>query len=152
MKSKEEIIEQYLEKFSPTFNIVSQENALKAMDEFAKSVLEDYRNAYDSREPVVHDIISERQRQDAKWGVQYHNLPEWIAILTEEVGEASKEAVDYHFENDISDFTAVRRKQSNKIRLQDFRKELIQVAAVAVQIVEHIDQGEKFKEDETDEY
>lgn len=94
-------------------------------------------------EKVFNDIVLERQRQNEKWGEQNHNTVEWIAILTEEVGEAAKEAVDYHFKNNIPN-----QKESchfNEDRdIQHFtlvrlRKELIEVAAVAVQIVECLD-------------
>ena len=136
MKTKEEIIDKYVSKHALHTNVVTKEDALIAMNEYTESFVEDFRNAYDSRAKAMSDIASERIRQNRKWGVQYHNLPEWIAILTEEVGEASKEAVDYHFSN---------LNQSDKEILDRFRKELVQVAAVAVQVIEHIDEGEKFK-------
>lgn len=91
---------------------------------------------------VLDEIKQERQRQNQKWGVQSHNLVEWMAILTEEVGEASKEAVDYHFKN-LADggFAGMiaPNEATQKRRLGRFRKELIQVAAVAVQIIEDLD-------------
>jgi hypothetical protein len=42
---------------------------------------------------VLKDVGKERQRQDTLWGEQSHDPITWIAILTEEVGEASKEAL-----------------------------------------------------------
>lgn len=76
--------------------------------------------------PAVYaDVLAERQRQDAKWGaVRYHTWPEWITILTEEVGETAQEALNAHF---------------NGKPVDDLRAELVQVAAVAACIVEHID-------------
>lgn len=74
---------------------------------------------------VLGEVENERVRQNEKWGLQDHNPVEWIAILTEEVGEAAKEAVDMHLEN-IN-------------RVKQYRKEVIQAAAVAVQMVESLD-------------
>lgn len=42
-------------------------------------------------------IARERDRQDAKWGPQNHSPLEWMAILSEEVGEAAKEALEHHW-------------------------------------------------------
>jgi NTP pyrophosphatase (non-canonical NTP hydrolase) len=68
---------------------------------------------------VLGEVWSERQRQDDKWGQQSHPAPVWMTILTEEVGEAAKDALS-------SDFVKMR-------------SELLQVAAVAVAAVECID-------------
>ena len=48
-----------------------------------------------SIQKVLHDIKQERYRQDIKWGSQrdLHDFA-WLAILTEEVGEAAQAAVD----------------------------------------------------------
>lgn len=35
-----------------------------------------------------HMVLHEREYQDRKWGPQSHTIPEWIAILGEEYGEA----------------------------------------------------------------
>lgn len=35
--------------------------------------------------------------QLAKWGYQIHSPAEWLAIATEEFGEAAKEVVELHF-------------------------------------------------------
>lgn len=75
---------------------------------------------------VLLAIAAERQRQDDTWGVQRHLWPEWIAILTEEVGEAAHEAVEERW-LPTGDLAALRT-------------ELVHVAAVAVQIIEHIDE------------
>lgn len=76
---------------------------------------------------LYEEIKAERQKQDAKWGEQNHKPIEWIAILTEEVGEASKAALEAHFR----DVTI----------LSEYRKELIQVAAVAVAMIESLDRN-----------
>jgi len=77
-------------------------------------------------EAVLHGIATERQRQNEKWGVQRHGWGDWIAILGEEFGEASKAAVEITF--------------GYPTTLAEFRSELIHVAAVATQIAEHIDE------------
>ena len=78
---------------------------------------------------VIADVVSERVRQNTKWGVQRHQYGDWIAILGEEFGEASQAAVEYIFGRHAS--------------TDDLRKELVQVAAVAVQIIEQIDEQEQ---------
>lgn len=75
---------------------------------------------------AVHAVVQERHRQEEKWGVQRHSWPEWITILTEEVGEAAQEACNEHF-HDHGD-------------LSRMKEELVQVAAVAVAMVEHIEE------------
>lgn len=95
-------------------------------------------------ESILNEVIKERKNQINKWGEQNHKVIEWIAILTEEVGEASKEAVDYHFKNpykeeDGSLSMATPYDQDNRIK--SYRKELIQVAAVAIQMIECLDRN-----------
>ena len=82
-------------------------------------------------EAIFNEIRQERQRQDAKWGVQNHNPIEWIAILAEEFGEASKEALEAHFKEFYHDSNQLAR----------YREEVIQVAAVAVAMVECLDRN-----------
>lgn len=95
-------------------------------------------------ESVFNEIKSERIRQNDKWGVQNHSPIEWLPILMEEVGEASKEAVDYHFKNPIKTKNGRYRKitrSGQKTRLINYRSELIQVAAVVVQMIECLDRN-----------
>ena len=94
-------------------------------------------------EDILKEIKDERLRQNKKWGQQNHNLVEWIAILSEEVGEASREAVDYHF-NNISKGYVNKEGNPNPTGIDlihAFRKEMVQVAAVSVQIIECIDRN-----------
>lgn len=70
-------------------------------------------------------IIDERDRQDAKWGPQDHDLATWLVILMEEVGELAAAILCHRFGND--DHPEL-----------DWRKEAIQVAAVALSIVEQV--------------
>jgi len=91
-------------------------------------------------ENVLNEVRAEREAQNRKWGQQDHNLVEWIAILTEEVGEAAKEAVDFHFYNGlVKSISPIEKRSIQFERLQAYRKECIQVAAVAVQMVESLD-------------
>ncbi len=82
---------------------------------------------------VLDEIEAERIRQDAKWGTQNHGLPVWTMILAEEVGEAAREANDYYFSKDPS-------VSAEKGR--NYRAELVQVAAVAVAMIESYDRNE----------
>ncbi len=76
-------------------------------------------------------IVDERAAQAAKWGRQRHSWPEWLSILAEELGEASQAANQAHWaKNDC-----VRNARTDALR-----EELVQVAAVAVQIIEHLDE------------
>lgn len=90
-------------------------------------------------ENVLKEVGAERVRQNEKWGEQNHHPIEWIAILTEEVGEAAKEIVDWNFANGAID---VHKKPSDELqakRLSNYRTECIQIATVAVQMVESLD-------------
>jgi len=91
---------------------------------------------------ILTEVHKERQRQNDKWGVQDHNAVEWIAILTEEVGEASKEAVDFHFENG-STIDPEANHEMQQQRIKNYRKVCVQIAAVAVQMVESLDRQTK---------
>jgi len=66
---------------------------------------------------IIIEIINERILQDKKWGKQNHCPFVWLAILGEEVGEANKAILQYN----------------------DYRNEMIQVAAVAIAAIESLD-------------
>ena len=83
---------------------------------------------------IFNEIKLERKRQDAKWGIQNHSPIEWCAILGEEVGEVNKAALEEHF-------AVSYPEQFKNHRFDDYRKELIQVAAVAVAMIECIDRN-----------
>jgi len=96
-------------------------------------------------EKILEEIKKEREKQNEKWGEQNHSPMEWIAILTEEVGEAAKEALDFHFCNPMKGVNGdtFPAKDGHQLdRLEAYRKELIQIAAVAVQMVECFDRHE----------
>lgn len=68
---------------------------------------------------ILSEIQHERTKQDDKWGEQNHNTNKWLVILGEEYGEVCKASLERDW-------------------LQ-YRKELIQVAAVAVAALESYD-------------
>jgi len=76
----------------------------------------------------VRDVLSERRRQNQKWGVQDHTISTFHQILSEEVGEAAEADLKRRSPGDGEGKT-----------IADVRSEYVQVAAVALQIVEHID-------------
>lgn len=77
---------------------------------------------------VLNDIAIERSTQDSKWGEQNHQPADWLMILGEEVGEANKAALEAKFGGGL---------------LRDYRKELVQVAAVAVAMIECYDRHDQ---------
>ena len=83
---------------------------------------------------ILKEIQEERTRQDKKWGEQNYKPIEWIAILLEEVGEVAKEAVDFHFGN---------TSYTQKHLITRYRKELVQVAAVAIAMIECLDRNKQ---------
>ena len=77
-------------------------------------------------ETALAAVIAERQRQNAKWGVQDHDPITWCAILTEECGEFAQAALHARFGGHAA---------------AGLREEAVQCAAVALQIVECIDRN-----------
>ncbi|MBU2346616.1 MAG: hypothetical protein KJ888_20695 [Gammaproteobacteria bacterium] len=76
-------------------------------------------------------ILEERKRQDKKWGKQNHSPLYWLAILTEEIGEANKEIVKYISSNEV-----------DKFRLQYYEIELIHSAAVIFAAIDSLRRNE----------
>ncbi len=70
-------------------------------------------------ERICADVWSERARQRRKWGAQTHSIDHWLVILGEEYGEACEAALE---------------KDNEQLR-----KELIQVAAVAMAVISGIE-------------
>ncbi len=73
---------------------------------------------------ILRDIHKERDRQDRKWGELNHNPFIWLAILGEEYGESCQAALEF------------------PVDYSDYRKELIQVAAVTIAAIESLDRQE----------
>lgn len=75
---------------------------------------------------ILNEIKLERINQDEKWGEQNHAPSDWLMILGEEVGEVNKAALEAKFGSKT---------------LSEYREELIQVAAVAVTMIECYDRN-----------
>lgn len=87
---------------------------------------------------VLNEVLQERIKQEQKWGQQNHIAPNWLMILGEEVGEANKAALETYFYNN-----GPREAGSEDRDYSEYRKELIQVAAVACSMVESLDRNGK---------
>ncbi len=85
---------------------------------------------------ITQEVLEERKRQDEKWGEQNHEPSLWLAILMEEVGEAAEALLAAHFMPHNSE---PKRGESN---YQDMRKELVQVAAVAIAIIGSLERNQ----------
>jgi hypothetical protein len=93
-------------------------------------------------EKIRNDINDERHRQNETWGYNDHHIFKWLAIITEELGEASAEALEIDFlereprsEKDSNSYMNILIKEHR----EKLRKELIQVAASTVAALEHLD-------------
>lgn len=78
------------------------------------------------------EIRRERERQDEQWGQQNHHPVYWVSILTEELGEVAKEAIELDNYDGPARRAAARR----------LRAELVQLAAVAVATIDYLDREE----------
>jgi NTP pyrophosphatase (non-canonical NTP hydrolase) len=79
------------------------------------------------QENAVHDVISERHRQDDKWGEQNHDPFTYLTILMEEVGELAQAALHMRYGGRAA---------------ENLRGEAVHTAAVALAIIECIDRDE----------
>jgi len=77
---------------------------------------------------VLSEVNKEHEKQISKWGVQNHTPIEWLSILGEEVGEVNKAVQEAYFKHGTGTY-------------EDYRKELIQVAAVACSMVTSFDRS-----------
>lgn len=96
---------------------------------------------YAPPQTVLTEIGEERKAQELKWGEQNHDLNYWWLILSEEIGEAAKELCDYR----AKDTEFENSNHDKKALLARARKELIQSAAVIVNMVESMDRNEGAK-------
>jgi NTP pyrophosphatase (non-canonical NTP hydrolase) len=78
---------------------------------------------WDGMPEICAMVKEEHSRQFKKWGVQKRTLFEWLAYLTEEVGELA-EAIS---ENEYRDGST-----------EEIKKEAVQVAALAFKIINNI--------------
>lgn len=92
---------------------------------------------------VLEEVFTERLRQHQKFGEQNHANGIWSMILGEEFGEVSQAALQAKFPH----FASIKDKplieasgiSPEQYYLSSLRKELIEVAAVAVAWVEKLD-------------
>ena len=77
-------------------------------------------------------IVKERTRQDGLFGEQNHDPFTWLSILMEEVGEVAKAALDADYNVDELE--------------GNYRDELVQVAAVAIAMIECLDRDKWHEE------
>jgi NTP pyrophosphatase (non-canonical NTP hydrolase) len=66
-------------------------------------------------------VRTERANQDQRWGEQNHAPLYWLGILMEEVGEVAKALIEF--------------------KMGEYRKEVVQVGAVAVAMLEAYDRS-----------
>ena len=100
----------------------------------------------DKKSEIIKEILEERKFQDKKWGVQNHSPMEWCPILVEEVGEVNKAALQSHFKEKIPNVFGERPtggspKERREYHEKRYREELIQVAAVALSMIECFDRN-----------
>ena len=69
----------------------------------------------------IFKIQSENIRQLKKWGVQTHSAFEWLAYITEELGELSNAISEHEYRTGVK---------------ENIVKEAIQVATLAIKIAE----------------
>lgn len=73
------------------------------------------------------DIVRERDCQDKQWGEQNWKPLEWFPILSEEVGEVGKALAE--------------GLGPREFDAENYREELVQVAAVAIAAIQAFDRG-----------
>lgn len=79
---------------------------------------------------VIQAVLTERQRQDQKWGEQNHYPHYWTGILGEEFGEFCEAVNETVFDNG-----------TDKGGYENMKKEAIHVAAVAIGFLECLERN-----------
>lgn len=89
---------------------------------------------------ILSEIGAERTKRDTQFGEQNYTPIEWLAILGEELGKANRNALQAHFcgAHINSDNAKYQQEQ-----LVEYRKELVQIAAIAVGMIQSFDRNEK---------
>lgn len=102
-----------------------------AMDGYGQNCLQDFQNnevqiksSRTHQTDIWNEVLAQRDYQDNRFGIRTMDPTLWLPILGEEVGEVNKAVVEIVFE------------QADK---QNLRDELIQVAAVAIAMIEDLD-------------
>lgn len=115
------------------FAVVPVRGSHYFMSELPNSYKACLEQAPASRTPAdqaLVEVLAERKRQNEKWGVQNHPMPVWLAILSEEVGEMAQEILNVQY--------PPPSPLSRLVDQDNLHKEAVQVAAVALQIVEFL--------------
>lgn len=112
---------------------------LQAAAEFNADILREKRTG-----KVLQEVANERARQHAKWGEQ--NLPFWTPkVIDVYLADSAKKSCDNAFANGEGTWRCILQEEYREALAESdpllVRAELIQLAAVAVQIVEAIDRG-----------
>ena len=76
-----------------------------------------------------HLVEDERAAQDDRWGEQNHDPAMWLTILQEEIGECAQEVLRMNFDRD-------KKGEVKMTHRLNYRRELIQVTAVAMAMLE----------------
>ena len=83
---------------------------------------------------ALESVNQERDEQHLKWGTQRHDWPVWLTVLAEEQGELAQAILRLR-EAEHQGLDGLR-----PTILVEMRNEAVQVAAVAVAMIEHIDE------------
>ena len=100
---------------------------------------------------VLVEVVAEMRAQFDKWGEQNHSDYYWFGILGEEVGEASRALIENALTNHVGTPTYDANGVSQVCMIVErpdnpaLRRELIQVAAVALSWIECIDRRQAFR-------
>ena len=126
-------------KFIPQKNIPMDRHVMS--EAFRAAAYMVHNQSLPTKKSIIGEILEEKFKTEEIWGEQNHNLTDWIAILTEEVGEAAKEAVDFRFKNAPKD-SLLWSPETEKQRLVNYRKELIQCGNIILKMIESVDRNE----------
>ena len=97
-------------------------------------------HTFDDTYTAIRSVLDERERQNAKWGQQDHAAHIWLAILGEEYGELCEASLQYELPA-LHDPSGEYDLPPEQLRAA-LRREAVQVAAVAVAMIEAIDRQE----------
>jgi len=109
-------------------NPIDPNNLIPSMDLVSDSSIHRHRQVSPHMARAVQDVVTERVAQDKMWGQQNHEPGKWLLILMEEVGEWSQAVLDHG---------------SKGAPKEHIREELVQVAAVALSMLECLDRNDK---------
>lgn len=85
-------------------------------------------------ELVLQEVAQERLRQCRRWGIERWKSSQWLAILGEEYGEVCRA---------VYEIELMPTLEGGERWKENYREELIQVAAVAVAMIECFDKSIK---------